>query len=131
METQKKIDIDLSNKIVIIASDDFIPYPYIKQFIPYLKNSKIYLLTDPVKYARYTKILLKSFNIKNIKFVSSKDIDNYLDVAIFVLFFGKKYNQDKNKLLTIARLILINDQELIALSEDGVDIDENSSIYRS
>lgn len=131
METQKEINIDLSNKNIILASDDFIPYPYIKKFVPLLQGGKIYLLTDPLKYARYTKILLNSCNIKNIRFLSSKDIDNYIDNAIFVLFFGKKYNQDKNKLLSIARLIIINNQELIALSEDGVDIDENSSLYGS
>lgn len=131
MSLQKILTVSLDNKKVIIASDDFIPYPYIKNFVPYLNNSKIYLLTDPLKFSRYTKILLNSFNIKKIKFIKAEDVEKHYNDCIFLLFFGKKKNLDKESLLRIARILLINDQEVIALSEQGVDIDEDSSVYKS
>lgn len=131
MSLQKTLTVSLDNKKIIIASDDFIPYPYIKTFIPYLKDSKIHLLTDPLKFSGYTKILLNSFNIKKIKTVKSDDIEKFYDDCIFLLFFGKKNNLDKATLLRIARILLLNNQEVIALSQEGVDIDEDSTIYRS
>lgn len=130
MQIQKNINVDLENKTVVVASDDFIPYPYIKEFIPNISNSKIYLLQEPFKYSKYTKILLNSFDIKNIKFLKFKNIDNLYNDSIFLLFFGSKNNEDKNFLLRLARMLLLEDQEVIALSQNGVDIDENSSIYR-
>jgi hypothetical protein len=130
VQLQKDLNVDLSGKTVILASDDYIPYPYIKNFIPYIKNSNIVILANPTKYYRYTNILLNSFGIKNAKFVDIKNIENYYN-NIFILFFGKKENDDKDYLLKVARYLLINEQEVVALSEKGIDIDEDSPVYRS
>jgi len=130
VQLQKDLNVDLSGKTVILASDDYIPYPYIKNFIPYIKNSNIVILANPTKYYKYNNILLNSFGIKNNKFVDIKNIENYYN-NIFILFFGKKENDDKDYLLKVARYLLINEQEVVALSEKGIDIDENSPVYRS
>lgn len=131
MQLQKEINVDLSGKSIVIASDDYIPYPYIKSFIPYISESRITLLQEPVKYYKYTKILLNSFDIKHINFLKFKKIEESYDKSIYILFFGKKNNKDKEFLLTLSRMLLLDNQEVIALSENGVDIDEDSSIYRS
>lgn len=131
MQLQKEINVDLSGKSLVIASDDYIPYPYIKSFLPYISNSKITLLQEPIRYYKYTKILLNSFDIKHINFLKFKKIEESYNESIYILFFGKKYNKDKEFLLTLSRMLLLENQEVIALSENGVDIDEDSSIYRS
>lgn len=131
MQLQKEINVDLSGKSLVIASDDYIPYPYIKSFLPYISNSKITLLQEPIRYYKYTKILLNSFDIKHINFLKFKKIQESYNESIYILFFGKKNNKDKEFLLTLSRMLLLENQEVIALSENGVDIDEDSSIYRS
>jgi hypothetical protein len=52
------------------------------------------------------------------------------DNNILILFFGKRNNEDKKWLLSFYRKFLINDYEIVTLTEEGVEYDEDSPLFR-
>jgi hypothetical protein len=121
----------LKDKNVIIISDDYIPYEYILKFASNLYDSKIWILSYPEHLYRYTKINFKKAGILNTKILLKNKIFK-IDKSNFaiILFFGKKNNDDKKWLLSFYRKFLLNDYELITLTEDGVEYDEDSPLFR-
>lgn len=119
----------LKKKNVIIISDDFIPYEYVLKFASRLSESKIWILSYPEHLYRYTKINFKKAGIPNTKtFFKNKILKIDKNEYSLILFFGKKHNQDKEWLLSFYRKFLINDYDLITLTEDGVEYDEDRPV---
>lgn len=121
----------LKNKNVVVISDDYIPYYYILQFASYLADSRVHILSYPEHIYRYTKINFKKAGITRLTILDkNKMLKLDKDKYVLVLFFGKRSNEDKKWLLSLYRRFLLNDYEIINLTEKGVEYDEDSPLFK-
>lgn len=121
----------LKDKNLIIIADDYIPYEYILKFASEIKESKIHILSYPEHIYRYTKINFKKAGHANIRVVyRNKVLKIDKKDYILLLFFGKRQNEDKKWLLSFYRKFLINNYEIVTLTEEGAEYDEDSSIFK-
>jgi len=59
----------LKDKKVLLLSDTGNPYNYLIDFIPELKNSKIYIYISPASTAKFVKLFIKQSLNKKVKII--------------------------------------------------------------
>jgi len=124
----------LKDKKLLLLSDTWFPYDYIKEFLKQLTNGQVYIYASPASTSKFIKVYIKVFAKRKVQIIKDKDfklffnekIDNY----VVVIFFGKKRTKETPLLELLAKKLLTSYQDVVTVLPDGIDYDENSSLFR-
>jgi hypothetical protein len=122
----------LEDKKLLLLSDTGNPYKHIIEFIPELKKSKIYIYVSPASTSRFIQLFIKQklnrkvsiIKDKNFKLFFSAEINNY----IICIFFGSKKTKETLLLRRLTRHMLLKYNNIIVITEKGVDYDEDYTL---
>lgn len=122
----------LKDKKVLLLSDTGNPYNYLIDFIPELKNSKIYIYISPASTAKFVKLFIKQSLNKKVKIIQDKNFSLFYNNEIkdyyICIFFGKYKTKETALLRRLTRDMLLLYNNIIVITENGVDYDENYSL---
>lgn len=123
----------LENKKILLLSDTWYPYDYIKDFLKTLVNGKIYIYSSPASTAKFIKVYLKVFTKRKVQIIKDKDFKLFfnekIDDYVVVIFFGKKKTKETPILELLAKKLLTSYQDVVTVLPDGVDYDENCPLF--
>lgn len=124
----------LKSKSLLLISDTWYPHEYIKTFLSNLTHTKAYVYSSPASTAKFIKVYLKIFANKKVKLIKDKDFNIFFDDKIndyiVIVFFGKKRVKETPVLEILAKKLLLSYQDVILVYPDGVDYDEDSSLFQ-
>ena len=124
----------LKDKKILALSDTGYPYKHIKDFCQQLSESVVDIYVSPATTSRFLKVYItysgnrRSRILKDKKFLLFNKIkpSDY----VIVVFFGSKITKETRLLTVLAQQLLIANYDIITVTEQGVDYDEDSPIFR-
>jgi hypothetical protein len=123
----------LNSKKVLLLSDTHYPHLYIKDFLKYLDASNVYVYVSPATTSKFIKVYLKVFAHRNATILKDKKYKIFFDDAInnyiVVIFFGKKATNETQLLEKLAKKLILCYQDVIVVTHEGIDYDEDSSLF--
>lgn len=133
--TPEDINIEyLQTKKLLLISDTWYPYEYITNFVSKLITGKVFVYSSPASTARFIKVYLKVFANRKVNLIKDKNFNIFFDDKIndyiVVVFFGKKRVKETDLLEILAKKLLTSYQDVIIVYPDGVDYDEDSSLFK-
>lgn len=124
----------LKDKKLLLLSDTWFPYDYIKEFLKELTAGKVYIYSSPASTAKFIKVYIKVFAKRKVQILKDKDFklffDKKVDDYVVVIFFGKKRTKETPVLELLAKKLLTSYQDVVTVLPDGIDYDENSPLFR-
>jgi len=132
---QKKLSKELfNNKKVLALSDTGFPYSYIREFCNLIENAVVDVYVSPATTSRFLKLYISSTGNRRCRILKDKNYSLFdkikKDDYIFIVFFGKKKDKETKGLTILCQNLVILGYDLITVTEEGVDYDDNSSIFR-
>ena len=122
----------LKNKKVLLLSDTGNPYNYLINFIPELNNSKIYIYVSPASTSKFIRLFVKQSLNKKVKIIEDKNFSMFYNNKIkdyyVCIFFGKNKTKETAVLKRLTRDMLLLYNNIIVITEDGVDYDEDYTV---
>ncbi len=122
----------LKDKKVLLLSDTGNPYKYLINFIPELTNSKIYIYVSPASTSKFIKLFVKQSLNKKVKIIKDKNFSMFYNNKIkdyyVCIFFGKNNTQETAALKRLTRDMLLLYNNIIVITENGVDYDEDYTV---
>lgn len=122
-----------ANKKVLALSDTGYPYRYIRDFCILLEGASVDVYVSPATTSRFLKLYIASTGNKMCKILKDK---NYLlfnkikkDDYIVIVFFGSKASKETKLLTILSQKLVIYGFNIITVSEEGIDYDEDNSIF--
>jgi len=123
----------LNSKKVLLLSDTQYPHTYIKDFLKYLDASNVYVYVSPATTSKFIKVYLKVFAHRHATILKDKRykifFENAIDNYIVVIFFGKKPTKETQLLEQLAKKLILCYQDVIVITHEGIDYDEDSSLF--
>lgn len=123
----------LKNKKVLLLSDTGNPYKYLINFIPELINSKVYIYVSPASTSKFIRLFVKQSLNKKVKIIEDKNFSMFYNNKIkdyyVCIFFGKNTTKETKILKRLTRDMLLLYNNIIVITENGVDYDEDHSIW--
>lgn len=123
----------LERKKILLLSDTSFPHDYIKSFLSQLTSGKVYIYSSPASTAKFIKVYLKVFTKRKISIIKDKNFkiffDSKIDDYVVVILFGKKRTKETPILELLAKKLLTSYQDVVIVSEEGVDYDEDSPLF--
>lgn len=117
------------NKKILALSDTGYPYPYIKDFCNLIKDSIVDIYVSPVTTSRFLKIYIKYSGNKRAKILKDKKFSLFKKIEpndyIIIIFFAPKKTGETKLLTVLAQQLIISGFNVITVSEEGVDYDED------
>ena len=124
----------LQTKKLLLISDTWYPYEYITGFVGKLVTGKVFVYSSPASTARFIKVYLIVFANRKVNLSKAKNFNIFFDDKIneyvVVVFFGKKTVKETDLLEILAKKLLTSYQDVIIVYPDGVDYDEDSSLFK-
>ena len=122
----------LKNKEVLLLSDTANPYNHLINFLPELKNSKVYIYVSPASTAKFIRLFIKQSLNKKVKIIKDKNFSLFYNEEIkkyhICIFFGKHETKETKLLKRLTRDMLLLYNNIIVITENGVDYDEDYSV---
>ena len=122
----------LKDKKVLLLSDTGNPYKYLINFIPELMNSKIYIYVSPASTSKFIRLFVKQSLNKKVKIIKDKNFSMFYNNKIkdyyVCIFFGKNNTQETAALKRLTRDMLLLYNNIIVITESGVDYDEDYTV---
>lgn len=122
----------LKNKKVLLLSDTGNPYKYLIKFIPELNDSKIYIYVSPASTSKFIRLFVKQSLNKKVKIIEDKNFSMFYNNKIkdyyVCIFFGKNKTKETAVLKRLTRDMLLLYNNIIVITEDGVDYDEDYTV---
>jgi len=122
----------LKNKKVLLLSDTGNPYKYLIDFIPELNNSKIYIYVSPASTSKFIRLFVKQSLNKKVKIIKDKNFSMFYNNKIkdyyVCIFFGKNNTKETAALKRLTRDMLLLYNNIIVITESGVDYDEDYTV---
>ena len=123
----------LGTKKLLLISDTWYPYEYIKKFLADLNSGKVYVYASPASTAKFIKVYLKIFANRKVSLIKDKNFNMFFDDRIneyiVVIFFGRKKAKETPLLEILAKKLLTSYQDVVIVYPDGVDCDEDSPLF--
>lgn len=123
----------LKNKEVLLLSDTANPYKHLIDFIPELTNSKVYIYVSPASTAKFIRLFIKQSLNKKVKIIKDKNFSLFYNNKIknyyVCIFFGKYETKETKVLKRLTRDMLLLYNNIIVITENGVDYDEDYSVW--
>ena len=123
----------LQTKEILILSDTHYPHTYIRDFLTMLDSSRVFIYCSPASTAKFMRIYLKFSAKKQAKIIKDKNykmfFNNHIDKYVIVIFFGKKKTKETPLLDLLSRQLLLTYKDIIIVTEEGVDYDEDSALF--
>jgi len=124
----------LENRKVLALSDTAYPYKHIKSFCKILSKSIVDIYVSPATTSGFLKVYVAFSGNKRSKILKDKKFlllgkikpDDY----IIVIFFGNKTTKETRMLTVLAQQLVIGGYNIITVSEDGIDYDEDNPFYK-
>lgn len=114
-------------------SDTGYPYQYIRDFCQKIETAIVDVYVSPATTARFLKLYIAATGNKRCKILKDKNYQLFDKIQktdyIFVVFFGKKVSRETRALTVLCQSLVIQGYDLITVTEEGVDYDDNSSIF--
>ena len=121
------------NKKILAMSDTGYPYQYIRDFCQKIETAIVDVYVSPATTARFLKLYIAATGNKRCKILKDKNYQLFDKIQktdyIFVVFFGKKVSRETRALTVLCQSLVIQGYDLITVTEEGVDYDDNSSIF--
>lgn len=124
----------LKDKKILALSDTGYPYRHIKDFCEVLSESVVDVYVSPATTSRFLKVYISYSGNKRSKILKDKKFLLFNKIKpkdyIIVVFFGSKMTKETKLLTVLAQQLLIANYDIITVTEQGVDYDEDSPIFR-
>lgn len=124
----------LKDKKILALSDTGYPYRHIKDFCEVLSESVVDIYVSPATTSRFLKVYISYSGNKRSKILKDKKFLLFNKIKpkdyIIVVFFGSKITKETRLLTVLAQQLLIANYDIITVTEQGVDYDEDSPIFR-
>ena len=133
---EKKVNLKpyLKDKKILALSDTGYPYRHIKDFCEVLSESVVDIYVSPATTSRFLKVYISYSGNKRSKILKDKKFLLFNKIKpkdyIIVVFFGSKITKETRLLTVLAQQLLIANYDIITVTEQGVDYDEDSPIFR-
>jgi hypothetical protein len=129
-----KLQTILEDKRVLALSDTAYPYKHIKNFCKILSKSIVDIYVSPASTSGFLKVYVAFSGNKRSKILKDKKFlllgkikpEDY----IIVIFFGSKKTKETKMLTVLAQQLVIGGYNIITVSEDGIDYDEDNPFYQ-
>lgn len=122
------------DKKILALSDTGYPYQHIRNFCKLIKDSIVDVYVSPATTSGFLKVYASATGNRRVKILKDKNYQifnkNFLDKYIVVIFFGSKITKETKLLTIIAQQLIIQNKNVIVVSEEGIDYDEDNSIFR-
>lgn len=122
-----------ANKKVLALSDTGYPYRYIRDFCKLLEGASVDVYVSPATTSRFLKLYIAATGNRKCKILKDKNYNIIYNLKksdyTIVVFFGEKYSKETKLLTKLCQRMVILGYDLITVTEEGVDYDENSSIF--
>lgn len=122
-----------ANKKVLALSDTGYPYRYIRDFCTLLEGASVDVYVSPATTSRFLKLYIAATGNRKCKILKDKNYNIIYNLKksdyTIVVFFGEKYSKETKLLTKLCQRMVILGYDLITVTEEGVDYDENSSIF--
>lgn len=122
------------DKKILALSDTGYPYPHIRNFCKLINESIVDIYVSPASTSGFLKVYATATGNKKVKILKDKKYSifnkDFIDKYIVVIFFGSKITKETKLLTIIAQQLIIQNKNVIVITEEGVDYDEDNSIFR-
>jgi soluble P-type ATPase len=132
---QNQIDFKsyLKDKKVLALSDTGYPHKHIKDFCKELSESIVDVYVSPATTSGFLKVYMSFSGNKRAKILKDKNFLLFNKIKkedyIIVVFFGSKITKETKMLTVLAQQLVVLNYNVITITEEGVDYDENSPIF--
>lgn len=124
----------LKDKKILALSDTGYPHKHIKDFCKLISKSIVDVYVSPASTSRFLKVYVAYSGNKRCKILKDKNflILNKIKPSdyVIVIFFGGKVTKETKMLTVLAQQLIIADYNVITVSEQGIDYDEDNPIYK-
>ena len=124
----------LKDKKVLALSDTGYPHKHIKDFCKQLSESIVDVYVSPASTSGFLKVYMSFSGNKRAKILKDKKFLLFNKIKpedyIVVIFFGSKITKETKMLTVLAQNLVVLNYNVITITEEGVDYDENSPIFR-
>lgn len=124
----------LKDKKVLALSDTGYPHKHIKDFCKELSESIVDVYVSPATTSGFLKVYMSFSGNKRAKILKDKKFLLFNKIKkedyIVVIFFGSKRTRETKMLTVLAQQLVISNYNIITITEEGVDYDENSPIFQ-
>ena len=124
----------LKDKKILALSDTGYPYRHIKDFCQVLSESVVDIYVSPATTSRFLKVYIAYSGNNRSKILKDKKFLLFNKIKpsdyVIVVFFGTKVTKETKMLTILAQQLLIANYDIITVTEQGVDYDEDSPIFR-
>lgn len=123
----------LKDKKVLALSDTGYPHKHIKDFCKQLSESIVDVYVSPATTSGFLKVYMSFSGNKRAKILRDKKFLLFNKIKpkdyIVVIFFGSKITKETKMLTVLAQQLVVANYNVITVTEEGVDYDENNPIY--
>jgi soluble P-type ATPase len=133
---QSQIDFKtiLKDKKILALSDTGYPYKHVKDFCKELSDSIVDVYVSPATTSGFLKVYMSFSGNRRAKILKDKKFLLFGKIKpedyIVVIFFGSKITKETKMLTVLAQNLVISNYNIITVTEEGVDYDENSPLFQ-
>jgi len=124
----------LKDKKVLALSDTGYPYKHIKDFCKQLSGSIVDVYVSPASTSGFLKVYMSFSGNRRAKILKDKKFLLFGKIKpedyIVVIFFGSKITKETKMLTVLAQNLVVSNYNIITVTEEGVDYDENSPLFK-
>jgi hypothetical protein len=124
----------LKDKKILALSDTGYPHKHIKDFCKVISKSIVDVYVSPASTSGFLKVYISFSGNKRCKILKDKNflILNKIKPSdyIIVVFFGGKITKETKMLTILAQQLIIANYNVITVTEEGIDYDEDNPIYQ-
>ena len=124
----------LKDKKVLALSDTKYPHDYIKDFCQEISESVVDVYVSPATTSGFLKVFVSSTGNKRSKILKDKKFLLFNKIKpedyVVIIFFGSKITKETKLLTILAQQLVINNYNIITVTEEGVDYDKDNPIFK-
>lgn len=124
----------LKDKKVLALSDTGYPHKHIKDFCKQLSESIVDVYVSPATTSGFLKVYMTFSGNKRAKILRDKKFLLFSKIKpedyIVVIFFGSKITRETKMLTILAQQLVVANYNVITVTEEGIDYDENNPIFQ-
>lgn len=133
-EEEQSLKPFLKNKKILALSDTGYPHKHIKKFCSEISDSIVDIYVSPASTSRFLKVFISFSGNKRAKILKDKNFGLFNKIKpndyIIVIFFGSKPTKETKFLTVLALNLVVSGFNIITVSENGVDYDEDSPLFK-
>ena len=123
----------LKDKKVLALSDTGYPHKHIKDFCKQLSESIVDVYVSPATTSGFLKVYMSFSGNKRAKILRDKKFLLFNKIKpndyIVVIFFGSKITKETKMLTVLAQQLVVANYNVITVTEEGIDYDENNPVF--